>query len=525
MDAFLHPDYESLHDPFLLPDCERAVERLLTALKKQEMIVIYGDYDIDGLTAAALLSDAFNSFGFKNVDIFIPNRFVEGYGMTVEAVDKIASSGASLIITVDCGSSSELEIKHAKKLGVDVIVTDHHEITAGLPPAVAVVNPKTKSAKYSFKELSGVGVAFKLVQALSLRFDGLTTGQEKWLLDLVALGTVCDGVPLVDENRTLVYWGLKVLSKTRRPGLKALMAIAGIDPKKINSRSLGFSLGPRMNAAGRLDTAQYALDVLMSTDPMIALEKAKILDSLNKSRRKDQDKILNEAILQASKFENDPVLVVSSPDWNHGIVGIVASKLLEKFQKPTFVLQELGDNSKGSARSYGDFSAIEALLACRDVINRSGGHHFAAGINLPTNNIDKFRQKVNDFYRSQKLKEQQKLLLPKEDAIATLDEATQELVELIGLLEPFGNGNAQPTIMTAGLTVKNVRKMGDGAQHVKLELYDDSGNSMQFLAFSAPDYFFVKPGIRLNAWYRPDINEWNNKVTVEGQLLHIEVDD
>jgi len=227
--------------------------------------------------------------------------------------------------------------------------------------------------------------------------------------------------------------------------------------------------------------------------------------------------------VQADKLANDSVLVVSSPDWNHGIVGIVASKLMEKYQKPTFVLQELGEESKGSARSYGDFSVVEAVVASQDIISRGGGHHFAAGVNMPTKSIEAFRRRVNEFYISKNFKDQKSLLLPKEDATAQLSEVDEKLVGLIAQLEPFGNGNVQPILKSEDLIVKNLRKMGDESQHVKLDLQDSTGNRMQFLAFGAPEHFFVETGTRLAVWYQPDINEWNNRVSVEGRLLHIEV--
>jgi len=521
-DAFLLPDYAKLHDPFLLPDMDLAVERLVLARKNQEHIVVYGDYDIDGLTATALILDAFSSFGFKNIDTFMPSRFVEGYGLTIDAVEKIAADGASLILTVDCGSLSEREIIRAKELNVDVIVTDHHNVAEIQPPAVAVVNPKRIDHSYPFIDLAGVGVAFKLVQAMQKSFDGLSVGQEKWLLDLVALGTVCDIVPLVDENRTYAYWGLKVLSKARRFGLEALMAVSKIEPAKVNSGSLGFGLGPRMNAAGRLETAQYALDMLISKNKAEAFCQAQYLDSLNAKRRADQAKILKEAMIQAEVLAADPVLVVSDDSWSHGIVGIVASKLLERYKKPTFVLQEMGEITKGSARSYGDFSASEAIKASRDVINKGGGHKLAAGVTLPTKNIEAFRLAVNDFYRSLNLSDQARLLLPQADTWARLDELTEELIDLLSQLEPFGQGNPQPILKTDDLLVVNCRTMGDNAQHIKLELRDAHGLSMQFLAFNAPEYFYVDCGTRLSAWYHPDINEWRGSKSVEGRLLHIE---
>jgi single-stranded-DNA-specific exonuclease len=528
--AFLLPDYSVVNDPFLLPDMQKAVDRIVLARERQEHITVYGDYDIDGLTSVALILDAFKQFGFEHVDVFMPNRFIEGYGLTVDAIDKIAASGAQLVITVDCGSQSIKEITRANELGIDVIVTDHHNIAANQPAAIAVINPKRLDHSYPFIDLAGVGVAFKLVQALQIRFNaspetssGLPFGQEKWLLDLVALGTVCDVVALIGENRTNVFWGLKVLAKQKRLGLKALMAVSGVDPSKLNVRALGFSMGPRMNAAGRLETAQHALDMLVTNNSMDALEKAEYLDNLNIARRLEQAKIVKEAIIQAEKLSDDPVLVVSNKDWNHGIVGIVASKLLEKYKKPVFVLQEMGDESKGSARSYGDFSAATAIKTSEDLITRGGGHELAAGITLPTKNIADFRKRVNELYKSQKLVNQSLLLLPKADALADLSELTEELVNQINQLEPFGNGNSQPVLKSENLTVVNIRRMGADAQHVKLELSDSAGEKMQFLAFSAPEHFFVEPGECLSVWYHLDINEWQGRRLVEGRLLHLEI--
>ncbi|HEX6416727.1 MAG TPA: single-stranded-DNA-specific exonuclease RecJ [Candidatus Saccharimonadales bacterium] len=522
-DVFLSPDYEAKHDPFLLPDMQKAVDRLVLARERQDHITIYGDYDIDGLTATTVLLDAFESFGFRQVDAFIPNRFVEGYGLTVDAIEKIAKTGTKLIVTVDCGSLSEKEIIRANELGMDVIVTDHHNVAAVQPPAVAVINPKRPDHEYPFIDLAGVGVAFKLVQALQTRLDGLPIGQEKWLLDLVALGTVCDVVTLVDENRANVYWGLKVLAKTRRPGLKALMAVAGVEPAKVNARSLGFGLGPRMNAAGRLETAQYSLDMLRANDPMAALEKAQQLDVLNTNRRSDQDKIFKAAILQAEMYKDDPVLVVSHPEWNHGIIGIVAAKLLEKYKKPTYVLQEMGEESKGSARSYGDFSAADAIRASDDIITKGGGHKLAAGVTLPTENISAFRKRVNEFYRTKNLFNQEALLLPKEDVVLQrLADVDETLLAQVDQLEPFGNGNPEPVLKAIDLLVMGIRRMGADAQHVKLELRDETHSSMHFLAFNAPPHFFVEPGERVSVWFQPSINEWQGRRSIEGRLLHLE---
>lgn len=519
---FLSPDYNIRHDPFLLPDMEKAVQRIVEAREKQERITIYGDYDIDGLTATTVLLDALKSFGFETVKSFIPNRFVEGYGLTVDAIERIAADGAELIITVDCGSLSHKEIDRAKELGVDVVVTDHHNVAEAQPNAIAVVNPKRKDHEYPFIDLAGVGVAFKLVQALQTRLEGLPKGQEKWLLDLVALGTVCDVVTLVDENRTNVFWGLKVLSKTRRPGLRALMAVADIEPEKVNARSLGFGLGPRMNAAGRLETAQYSLDMLTATDSMQALEFARQLDEMNKARRAEQDVIFKEAKIQAEQFINDPVLVVSAPDWNHGIVGIVAAKLLEKYKKPTYVLAEHGEDAKGSARSYGDFSAADAIRASDDLIVKGGGHKLAAGVTIKTENIPAFRKRVNEFYRANITSDQLVHLLPRADAEASLNHLSEQLIDELALLEPFGSGNPQPILKTGRVIVRNIRKMGADAQHVKLTV-EHEGRTIEMLAFNAPDHFFREPGDAVSVWYTVGINEWQGRRNVEGQLLHLEV--
>lgn len=520
--AFFSPDYSGLHDPFLLPNMRKAVSRLVAARKKQERITIYGDYDIDGLTATALLVEALRSLGFEKVVTFMPNRFVEGYGLNSDAIGKIASDGTKLIVTVDCGSRSHKEIERAKELGIDVIVTDHHEVGETLPSAVAVINPHIPGNEYPFADLAGVGVAFKLVQALRSKLEGLPDGQEKWLLDLVALGTVCDVVPLVDENRTFVYWGLKVLSKKRRPGLRALLAVARVEDVSINARSLGFGLGPRMNAAGRLETAQHALDMLTAENTTDAFEKARILDEMNTARRIEQSKILKEAAVQAEKYADYPVLVLSGKNWNHGIVGIVASKLLEKYHKPVFIFQEMGEESKGSARSFGDFSAAEAIESARNLITSGGGHKLAAGVTLPTANIPKFRKKVSRFYESKKFGNQSKHLLPSEDALAELHEIDEDLVDMISRLEPFGYGNPRPVLKSENLLVINRRRMGAESQHVRLELQNSEGQSMHFLAFSAPEHFFVQPGERVSIWYGLSINEWQGRRSIEGYIEHLE---
>ncbi len=522
-ELFLSPKYDdSQHDPFLLPDMRKAVDRIALACKKQESIFIYGDYDIDGLTATVILSEALESLGIV-CQTFIPNRFTDGYGLSLQAIEDIAKKGADLIITVDCGSLSHKEIDYANQLGVDVIVTDHHSVADVMPDAVAVINPKRPGHKYPFIDLAGCGVAFKLVQALQTELPGLPKGQEKWLLDLVALGTVCDIVTLLNENRANVFWGLRVLSKTRRPGLRALVSISGVKLKDINARHLGFLLGPRLNAAGRLETAQLSLELLKTNDPNRAVEIAYQLQDMNQKRRAEQDRIEGEANDMALKFKDDPVLVLSDATWSHGIIGIVAARILEKFKKPTFMLQEMGEYSKGSARSYGDFSAVEAIKAANEWLIKGGGHKLAAGVTLKTSHIPNFRRALNDFYRSLKIDNQENYLKPVADL--NLDNFAcfeRKFISLLNQLEPFGHGNPEPVFCLEKAKIVSKKSMGSNGQHIKLGLVDSSGQLFSVVGFNCSDKVNHQVDDIVKIWVTLIENEWRGVCNVEGRLLNIE---
>ena len=561
--AFLSPAYDDYrHDPYLLPDMDKAVQRLVQAQNAKERVVIYGDYDIDGLTATTLLLDAFGSFGIETT-AFIPNRFVEGYGLSKTAIEMLAEQGAQVIVTVDCGSLSFEEIKRAKELGVDVVVTDHHSVAETMPEAVAVVNPKrlfadnpteyhptsltrslpstrqpstaapsaecisdndTRKPLYPFVDLAGVGVAFKLVQALQTKLEGLEQGQEKWLLDLVALGTVCDVVQLRDENRANVRWGLEVMRKTRRPGIRALMAVSRIKPSDLTARSLGFGLGPRLNAAGRLETAQLSLDLLTTKDPARALDIAERLEAMNLERRAEQDRIFQHAIQKYEERVNDPVLIVSDPSWSHGIIGIVAAKLLERYHKPTFVLQELPDGTaKGSARSFGDFSAVDAIRATETHLIKGGGHKLAAGVTLQTENIEAWRDAVTAFHKTLQLGDQLRYLLPNADVtLEGFGDFHEQLVADIARLEPYGNGNPSPIFCVTPVHVIGRRTMGDRGQHVKYTLADVHDKTFQVIAFNKSDEFTAVIGDTVSIWVEVTINEWQGRRSIEGRLLRLE---
>lgn len=509
------------HDPFLLPDMQAAVDRIVLAKDRDELIYIYGDYDIDGITATTILHDAFGAFGLKR-EAYIPNRFVEGYGLTKDAIKTLHERGAQLVVTVDCGSLSHAEIDLANELGMDVIVTDHHNVAPEMPAAIATVNPKRSDHAYPFKDLAGCGVAFKLVQALQTKLAGLPDGHEKLLLDLVAFGTVCDVVSLTDENRANVFCGLAVMRQMRRQGFKALSAVTQTPPQKIDARTLGFVFGPRLNAAGRLETAQYSLDLLTATDAMAAYGLAEKLQEMNIKRRADQDKIFKAACEQAEMFAADPVLVLSGQKWSHGIIGIVAAKILERYAKPTFVIEEMGEDAKGSARSYGDFSAADAIRAAEAFIIKGGGHKLAAGVTLKTKDITAFRTAVNDFYRAQKFGDQSKHLEPATDA--TVEDSRELNAELWGFLrtlEPFGSGNPEPTLHIKNATITKRNVIGKDKSHLKLEVADKAGNRFSLIGFGQAHKYAHDVGEQVDIWFKLLENEWMGRVNYEGQLVKL----
>lgn len=522
-DSFLHPKYQSFGDVFLLPDMEKAVKRIKEASLKKQKIVIYGDYDIDGLSASCVLYNAFEAFGFKDVEVYIPNRFIEGYGLTIGSVDRIKEMQADLIVTVDTGSLSHKEVDYANSLGIDVIITDHHNVADQHPKAIAVINPKRKDHSYPYRDFAGVGVAFKLVQALMTELKGLDNGQEKWLLDFVALGTVCDIVPLSGENRMLVSYGLKVLKVSKREGIKALIASSGIDLSNINTFDIGFKIGPRLNATGRLKTARLALDILLTKDLRSALDMAEELNNLNNERKLIQEKILKQAEIEAEKQSDLKVLVVSQTGWNHGVIGIVASKLVEEFKKPTYILEEMaGGLSKGSARSYGDFSVGEGIKYASRVIEKGGGHKLAAGVTLKTDNIPNFRNLVNEYYETLKLKDQEKYLVKQADLVLeSLEGIDLELLNLISDLEPFGNENSEPVFEIRSLRILKKYLMGKDKNHVRYLLQDKKGNRISAVKFNFDETFIFDEQDTVDIRISLLKNEWKDKILVNGMLYLI----
>jgi len=475
-EKFLAAGYEGLNSPFLFQDMEKAGARIWRALENGEKITVYGDYDADAVTASAVLMRALRYLGGK-VESYIPDRFTEGYGVNLQAVEKVILGGSSLIITVDCGTNSRDAAELCKKLNADLIITDHHEIIGDLPEAYALINPKNSKDNYPYSELTGVGVAYKLAQALfkspkvTQRVPQHISGWEKWLLDFVAIGTVADCHSLMGENRILVKYGLRVLQKSRWPGLRALAAVAGLDFIKLapDTYTLGFVLAPRLNAAGRLEHAGVALDLLLEDNEVVAQEKAGALNEINSRRQNLTQVVLSEAREQALINSSRPILLLYKTGWPKGVVGLVAGKLAEEFHKPTFVLEQGEEEATGSARTVGDFDVIEALKPAAHLLSKFGGHKQAAGLTLPNGNLEALYKILIKQAEEQQLEEKEAVI----DLEAELKagEINLETCERIAAFEPFGVGNLRPKFLISGLKVGGVKIVGAQGQHVQLRLH------------------------------------------------------
>lgn len=519
---FLQPRYENnLGDPFLMTDMDKAVARITKAVKSGETVAVYGDYDIDGIASTTLMLETLQQLGLKPLS-YIPDRYDEGYGLHIKALEQLVKEGVTLVVSVDCGITSVEEAAWAREHTLDLIITDHHEVPDEIPPAIAVVNPHRPGDTYPFKELSGSGVAFAVTRALQQRTGIPEAGREKWLLDLVALGTVCDVMPLVGENRTLVYFGLKVLRKTRRVGLVALAQSAGLELPDLRAYHLGFVFGPRLNAAGRLEHANFSLELMTTKDPIDAQALAFQLEELNHQRRLEQDRIFSEADAAAESLSTEPVLVVADPSWSHGVVGIVASKLAEKHQKPTLVLQILGDDAKGSGRSAGGYNLIDGLQANADLFTRLGGHHFAAGFTLPTANLPELQAGLSAHYRSIAADLPASTSRQADIEVEDLSHLDWDLYNALEQFEPCGNGNPQPVFGLTKLKVVAADTVGKDKRHLKLKLASPDGVIYEGIGFSLGEKSeSIKIGQLVDVLCYLQKNQWQDRVTL--QLVLIEV--
>lgn len=525
-DDFLHPQYENLTDPFTLPDMEKAISRIAKAIQNHEKVLIYGDYDVDGVTASALMEDALRLAGLQDVEIMLPDRFIDGYGMSPRLINKAKGIRASLVITVDCGSRNHEIVEELNREHIDTIITDHHECSDTLPKACAVINPKRQDytdTKAQLKNLAGVGVAFKLAEALVSK-NFIPSGQEKWLLDLVLLGTICDSMLLTGENRILGFYGMKVLTKTRRKGLIELMKNAGVS--SITAHSIGYQLGPRLNSAGRLDTAELALELLRTTSRTQAAALASELEELNIARRSEQRAATNEITerLNARGSADDTPVIIEAGKWHEGILGIVAGRLVDSYHKPAFVLTEVEDHVyKGSGRSFGDFNLAEALNYAQDAIIGGGGHAAAAGVRVDGKQLHAFRDKINAYYRSLNLGDQTHYLNSHADlTTSSLRDFTLDFLDDLKLLEPYGLGNEEPIFQVTGATVAAIKRMGTQGQHLRLDLRGKDGKTLKCIAFSAPDSWFnLYPEESYDFIIRPTENEFRGVRSVEAYLIDV----
>jgi single-stranded-DNA-specific exonuclease len=511
--AFLEGHYLENNDPFLLADMDQAVRRISKAINNDEIIVVYGDFDADGVTATVLLTEALRGLGLERSRVrpYIPDRVDEGYGLNMGAMERIRDFGASLIITVDCGIRSIAEVAYANELGLDVIITDHHSLGAKLPPANAIINPKRDDSAYPDRMLAGVGIAFKLAQALYETLPERAKINLDSLLDLVAVGTVADLAPLNAENRVLVSEGLQVLNQLQRPGLNALAAVSGLKPGAITAESIGFSIGPRINAAGRLDHAYSAARLLAVTNDYSARQLADELNSINRKRQTLTAELgeLAEGMIDL----HDQIIIAYDERFQSGLVGLVASRLVEKNYRPAIIIEKGSDVSRGSCRSIPEFNITEALDQMTDLLVRYGGHAQAAGFTVRNENLELFSSRMRDL-AFQALSDQELVPVIEIDAEIEITDVDWALYENLALLEPTGQGNPTPVFLSRNVEVIFKRLVGRDGSHLQLRLADSNGGSKEqsipAIAFRQGDWEPSLPN-HVDIVYSISLNEWNGQ--------------
>ncbi|HLV81997.1 MAG TPA: single-stranded-DNA-specific exonuclease RecJ [Chthonomonadaceae bacterium] len=528
--TFLNPRLDDLHDPFLLPDAEAACERLKRALAGQERILVHGDYDSDGVTSAALWTRTLRSLG-GNVDVFVPHRKRDGYDIRVPIIEQARQEGVTLIVTTDCGIQRVEEVEYARQYGIDVIITDHHtpHLSGALPQAVAVVNPHRSDSRYPFADLAGVGVAFRLCEGL-VQYLGHNVGSfRRSYLDLAAIGTVTDVMPLLGENRIVVKHGLEALRATKKPGLRALIEVSGYAGKPLTTHAIGFALGPRINSASRIDETQIALDLLLTKDEGQGAALARRLNDLNIQRKEEQQRILEEAMAQVAQQDlaEARCLVISGTGWSGSIVGIVASKIVEQTNRPCVVIavDEATGAGRGSARSISPFNIFEAIDACRDLLGEYGGHAHAAGLSIEGERVGDFAAQMNALAGALLSEED---LLPSIDVAMELDpgEVSAGLLSELEAFAPYGNGNHEPNFVSRGVRLVSTTRMGSEKQHLKLFLRVEGLNGRDMV--EAPWFFQgaleegLQAGQSLDLCYRPQFNDWNGRRSIQFILADLQ---
>ena len=523
--TFFRPDINHIHDPFLMKDMEKASTRLSNAIRKREKVLVYGDYDVDGTTATAAVLLFLKKFGV-DVSYYIPHRFKEGYGINADGIRHAREIGASLIVSVDCGITAVEEAGQAKKLGIDLIICDHHTVGDEIPECAAVLDPKRPDCAYPFDGLSGAGVGFKLIQATVEKL-GLKPEVAYLYLDLIAISIASDIVPVVGENRVLMRKGLEMINENPRPGIKALLDVIRNDGARVSTSTIVFSVGPRINAAGRMGDATVAVELMVSESPEQAKRYAERLEEINKTRRKTDKKTMDEAMAMIdSKYDMEELssMVLHSPEWHLGVIGIVASRLVDTYYRPAIMLSTVEGKVKGSARSVKGFNIYDALKDCEDLLEQFGGHEFAAGLTMEKENLAEFRRRIDEiaYVKLQENDFKPELMI---DTHLDLSEVDMSFWKLLSQFEPFGPGNLRPVFVS-----EDVDLYGDpaivGNGHLKLRVHQNGSGIFDAIGFNMHEFH---PHVRQSGNRRVDLayvleeNFWNNKRTLQLRLKDIHV--
>ncbi len=537
-EEFLHPDYDKhTYDPNLLSDIDTAVERVLKARDNKELVCIYGDYDVDGITSSTILYDFFQQIGIKSFT-YLPDRNKEGYGLNNKAIDYIIDQKADLIITVDCGITSVEEVAYANKKNMEILITDHHFVPEKVPRALAVINPKKKRDKYPEKMLAGVGVTFKFIQAIAQKIKGYDPEQLKWLLDLVAIGNVADCVPLLGENRTLTKFGLVVLARTKRVGLKQLFEVGRI---KVNAAQLptgetiGFQIAPRINAAGRMDHASAAYELLTRNEEQIPEARLLALDieGQNKHRQKVTQEIIKEVTGRIKSKEHLPAVVIECDEhWSLGIVGLAAGRVADKYNRPSIILQDRGDVLKGSCRSVPAFHLMEALTSLQHLLERFGGHAQAAGLTVKKENFKEFKKEFTKLVKKADLSDAKKAIII--DQQIKISNVNDKLLDELIMMEPFGMGNKKPIFVSEQIVLRRISYLGADKKHLKVWVADsaDELNQLELISFNYQNNLGdlkksakkeLQEGDKINVVFTLEENIWNGRRSIQGRIIDLEV--
>ncbi len=523
---FFRPDLSDLHDPFLMADMDKAVNRLTVAMRRNEKILVYGDYDVDGTTSVSLVYKFLKQF-VSNVEFYIPDRYTEGYGISIRGINYAAENHFTLVVALDCGIKAVEKVKYANSLGVDFIICDHHTPDVVLPPAVAVLDPKREDCRYPYKHLSGCGVGFKLLQALSL-VNNVDFSELIPLLDLVALSIASDIVPITGENRVLAYYGLKQLNSAPSVGIKGIIDVCGLSDKEITISDIVFKIGPRINASGRMKLASEAVQLLVSRDNRFAKKKSETINEYNNHRKGLDKNITDEAIAQITadgSLNRKKSIVVYNPGWHKGVIGIVASRLSEEFYRPSIVLTKSNGIVSGSARSVQGFDLYKAIDSCRDLLENFGGHRYAAGLSIREENIPEFTERFEKYVMENILEEQTSPQIDI-DAVLQFKDITPKFFRVLKQFGPFGPGNMKPLFVSKKVfDYGTSRLVGKEQEHLKMELIDSSSeNVMNGIAFGMHEYNeHLKSLTPLDICYTLEENTFAGSTSIQLMVRDIKV--